>query len=145
MPLPFTDLVQFIADHFDRCETTPAPRLTTAREIGAYGERIAAAFLRRNGYKILARNYRTTRGEIDLICRCREVLVFVEVRTRASEDFGRPAETIDAAKQEALRHAARRYLELLDRDDLYYRFDAVEVILKTGANPVCTLLTDLFA
>ena len=51
-------------------------------------------------------------GEIDLVCRHGEVLVFVEVSTRATVDFGRPAETIDAGKEEALRHAARRYLEL---------------------------------
>ncbi len=145
MPLPFTDLVQFIADHFDRCGNTPAPELITAQEIGAYGERVAAAFLRRYDYRILTRNYRTTRGEIDLICRYRDVLVFVEVRTRASEDFGRPIETIDAAKQDALRFAAQRYLVLLDRDDIHYRFDAVEVMLKTGETPVCTLLSDIFA
>ena len=76
--------------------STPAPKLVTTQEIGAYGERVAAAFLRRNDYRVLYRNYRTTRGEIDLICRDRDVLVFVEVRSRASDDFGRPAETIDA-------------------------------------------------
>jgi putative endonuclease len=142
--LPFTDLVQFIADHFDRCETTPAPPLETVQQIGAYGERVAAAFLRRHGYRVLTRNYRTTRGEIDLICRCQNVLVFVEVRSRAGEEFGRPGETIDTAKQESLRNAARRYLELLGREDLHYRFDAVEVMLKTGEIPQCALLTDLF-
>ena len=94
---------------------------------------------------MLARNYRTTRGEIDLVCRCEDMLVFVEVRTRGREDWGRPAETIDAAKQDALRYAARRYLDLLGRDDLHYRYDAVEVILREGEIPVCTLLRDLFA
>jgi putative endonuclease len=94
---------------------------------------------------VLTRNYKTTGGEIDLVCRHGDVLAFVEVRTRADETFGRPAETIDARKEDALRHAARRYLELLKRDDITYRFDAVEVKLKTGAIPVCTLLPDLFA
>ena len=106
---------------------------------------MAAAFLRRQGYRVLYRNYWTVRGEIDLICRCGNILVFVEVRTRAGEGFGRPGETIDTAKQESLRFAATRYLELLGRDDIYYRFDAVEVILKPEATPVCTLLEDLFA
>jgi putative endonuclease len=114
-------------------------------EIGRYGERVAGAFLSRRGYRVLYRNYKITRGEIDLICRCRDVLVFVEVRTRAGEDFGRPVETIDARKREALRHAARRYLEILGRDDIHYRFDAVEVLLRTGDIPVCTLLADFFA
>ena len=114
-------------------------------EIGNYGERVAAAFLRRHGYRILTRNYRTAKGEIDLICRHRNVLVFVEVRTRASEAFGRPGESIDTRKQDALRNAARRYLELLGRDDIYHRFDAVEVTLNTGVIPVCALLGDIFA
>ena len=89
----------------------------TTAEIGTYGEKVAAAFLRKRGYRILTRNYRTLEGEIDLICRCRDLLVFVEVRTRATTDFGRPAETIDTRKQEALRRTARRYMEMLGRDD----------------------------
>ena len=119
--------------------------MLTAAEIGSYGERVAAAYLRRHGYRVLTRNYRTTRGEIDLVCRCGNVLVFVEVRTRASDDYGRPGETIDAAKQEALRYAAGRYLQLLNSQGILHRFDAVEVMLKTGGIPVCTLLVDLFA
>jgi putative endonuclease len=145
MPLPFTDLAQFIANRFDRSVSTPAPEMQSSSQIGNYGERVAAAFLRRHGYKILVRNYLVTGGEIDIICRHKDVLVFVEVRTRASADFGRPIETIGSAKQDALRHAARHYLELLGRDDIYYRFDAVEVMLTTGELPVCTLLSDIFA
>ena len=145
MPLPFTDLAQFIVNRFDRSATSPAPLLPTAKEIGNYGERVAAAFLRRQGYKVLIKNYLVIGGEIDLICRHKDALVFVEVRTRASDNFGRPIETIGAAKQEALLHAARRYLELLKRDDIYYRFDAVEVMLQPGQIPVYTLLSDIFA
>ena len=121
------------------------PPLSTAVEIGNYGERVAAAVLRRHGYRVLTRNYKTTGGEIDLICRHGEILAFVEVRSRAGELFGRPAESIDARKEEALRYAARRYLELLDREDIRYRFDAVEVRLKTGEVPLCALLPNFFA
>jgi putative endonuclease len=145
MPLPFTDLAQFIGDRLNRCDSTPAPKLITTGEIGNYGERVAAAFLRRNGYRVLYRSYLTTRGEIDLICRDDDVLVFVEVRARANITFGRPVETIGADKQESLRYAARRYLELLDCPDVYYRFDAVEIILNTGQIPECTLYRDLFS
>jgi putative endonuclease len=123
----------------------PAPALVTTAETGRYGERVAAAFLRGRGYRVLYRNYQTAQGEIDLVCRCGDVLVFVEVRTRAGEDFGRPAETIDTRKREALRRTARRYLDLLGRDDIHYRFDAVEVLLTTGEIPVCTLLADFFS
>ena len=146
VPLLFTALAQFIGEHLNRYETTPAPKLATAVEIGAYGECVAAAFVRRHGYRVLTRNYKTARGEIDLVCRHRDVLVFVEVRSRADEMFGRPAETIDAAKEDALRHAARRYLDLLGRDggEILYRFDAVEVRLKAGDIPACTLLPNYF-
>jgi putative endonuclease len=119
--------------------------LPTTAARGAYGERVAAAFLRPQGYRLLCRNYRTERGEIDLICRHGDILVFVEVRTRARIDFGRPVETIDTAKQDALRYAAQRYLALLGRADIHYRFDAVEVILVGGAVPACTLIPDLFS
>jgi putative endonuclease len=119
--------------------------LPTAREIGNYGERVAAAFLRRHGYKILIRNYQTTRGEIDLVCRHGEVLVFVEVKTRGKSDLVRPSEHIDERKEEALRRTAARYLELLKRDDIVYRFDAVEVQLTTGEIPTCTLIPNYFA
>jgi len=145
VPLPFTDLAQSIVNRFDRSASTPAPPLATAKEIGNYGERVAAAFLRGHGYKILTKNYLVIGGEIDLVCRHKDSLVFVEVRTRASDDFGRPIETIGADKQEALRHAARRYLELLKRDDIYYRFDAVEIMLQPGQIPVCSLIVDIFA
>jgi putative endonuclease len=106
---------------------------------------VAAAFLRRHGYKVLTRNFKTTRGEIDLVCRLGDVLVFVEVKTRASGDVVPPAESIDERQEEALHETARRYLELLDRDDITYRFDAVEVRLKAGEIPVCTLLPNFFA
>ena len=119
--------------------------LTTAAKTGSYGERVAAAFLRRQGYRVLYRNFLTRVGEIDLVCRCGEVLAFVEVRTRGSTEFGQPAETIDARKRDALREAARCYLELLEQADVYYRFDAVEVILVAGQVPVCTLQQDLFS
>ena len=105
---------------------------------------MAGAFVRRHGYRVLTRNYKTTGGEIDLVCRHGDILVFVEVKTRAEVDFVRPSEAIDERKEEALRHAARRYLELLDREDITYRFDAVEVQLKAGDIPACTLLPNFF-
>lgn len=106
---------------------------------------MAGAFVRRHGYKVLTRNYKVTDGEIDLVCRHGDVLVFVEVKTRAGSDLVRPAEAIDERKEEALRHAARRYLELLQVEDVTYRFDAVEVRLKAGEIPACTLLPNFFA
>jgi putative endonuclease len=121
------------------------PGFSTTSARGAHGERVAASFLRKRGYRVLYRNYLTEHGEIDLICRHRNVLVFVEVRSRESLEFGRPSETIGSAKQESLRYAAGRYLALLGRNDLYYRFDAVEVMLTEGRVPECTLIENLFS
>jgi putative endonuclease len=145
VPLPFTALAQFIADRLNRSDSTPAPTLPTTAATGSYGERVASAFLHRRGYRVLYRNYKTERGEIDLICRLGKILVFVEVRTRANDQFGRPVESIDPAKESALRYAADHYLALLERNDLYYRFDAVEIILHPGQVPDCTLYPDLFS
>jgi putative endonuclease len=94
---------------------------------------------------VLYRNYRTPRGEIDLICRDGDMLVFVEVRSRENLDFGRPAESIGPGKEDSLRYAAERYLALLGRDDLLYRFDAVEVLLAEGRVPECALIRNLFS
>jgi putative endonuclease len=121
------------------------PHLPTTAEIGNYGERVAASFLRRQGYKVLTRNFKTTGGEIDLVCRHGDVLAFVEVRSRAAGSWVRGAETIDARKEKALDYASRRYLELLGRDDVTYRFDAVEIQLKPGEIPICILLPNIFA
>jgi putative endonuclease len=121
------------------------PSLADTRAIGRYGERVAAAFLRRHGFRILTRNFQAVAGEIDLVCREGPVLAFVEVRSRSSEQFGRPAESIDARKEQAFVAAANEYLRLLRRDDVDHRFDAVEVQLRPGAVPACTLIRNILA
>ena len=120
------------------------PSLPTPTAIGSYGENVAAAFLRRHGYRVLYRNFSTDEGEIDLVCRYGDVLVFVEVRTRAGIEFGRPVETIDRRKEGALRTAAATYLEMLEDDQIFHRFDAVEVMLREGKIPACTLVQNVF-
>ncbi len=103
---------------------------------GRWGEDVAAAFLERAGYRILGRRVRPDRrDEIDLVVRKDQSLVFVEVKTRASEDFGRPLSAVDTAKRKALNRAAVRYLRQLDFPKLYYRFDTIEVIGTEGQAP----------
>ncbi len=118
----------------------PAPSFPTAAGTGNYGERVAAAFLRRHGYRVLTRNFSSGDGEIDLVCRLGEVLVFVEVKTRADVGWLPPAAAIDAEKEAALERAARHYLELLGREGIAWRFDVVEVQLRAGKIPRCTLV-----
>jgi putative endonuclease len=98
---------------------------------GERGEKIAESHLRKNGYKILVRRYRpkSGRGDIDLVAREKDVLVFVEVKTRISEQFGRPIESVKEDKRHHVRRAALDYLRRLGSPRLYFRFDVVEVVL----------------
>ena len=91
---------------------------------GAAAEALAASYLATRGLTIVQRNYRCRGGEIDLIARDGEVLVFVEVRLRRNRAFGTAAESITAAKRRRLRLAARHYLARLGREPPC-RFDAM--------------------
>src|SRR6202140_2287130 len=108
---------------------------------GASGENEACRFLRRNGYKILYRNFRgRTGGEIDIVCRERDTLVFVEVKTRTREDFGRPFDAVDRNKQKRISRGGLAWLRLLDDPDILFRFDVVEVIIVEGTQPRVELI-----
>ena len=103
--------------------------------LGRRGERIAEKFLRRHGCKILHRNFRAKGGgEVDLVCRdiAENTLVFAEVKTRMCGEFGRPADAVDREKEELLARGARAWLRLLDRPEVNFRFDIVEVIVGEG-------------
>ena len=100
---------------------------------GRLGEHAAARTLRQQGLKVLARNWRSARGEVDLVCRDRDCLVFVEVKTRSSEDWTRPAAAVNARKKRLLSQTALDYLDQLKRPPLKLRFDIVEVLLTDGA------------
>jgi putative endonuclease len=100
---------------------------------GETGELAAKRHLRKLGLKFLVANFRSDRGEIDLIFREGEVLVFVEVKTRSSEEWTRPAAAVDARKRELLSKTALDYLRLLKNPAVKFRFDIVEVLLAEGA------------
>ncbi|MGP8021039.1 MAG: YraN family protein [Limisphaerales bacterium] len=99
---------------------------------GELGERVAKKFLRRQGLKFLAANFRSERGEIDLIFRDGECLAFVEVKTRSSEEWTRPAAAVNAERRRRLSRAALDYLRLLKNPAVKVRFDIVEVLLAEG-------------
>ncbi|HUJ09930.1 MAG TPA: YraN family protein [Verrucomicrobiae bacterium] len=102
-------------------------------DLGARGEQIAAKYLRRHGYKILVRNFRSRKAEVDIVARHKDWLVFVEVKTRESEQFGFPSEAVDREKQRNLTKAALDYLRLLGNPQIHFRFDIVEVVMPEGA------------
>ncbi|HUI06734.1 MAG TPA: YraN family protein [Verrucomicrobiae bacterium] len=101
--------------------------------LGERGEDFAARFLRRRGYKVLVRRFKSRGGEIDIVCRDRDWLVFVEVKTRETEEFGAPSESVQREKQRHLSKAALDYLRLLDNPRIHWRFDVVEVLLRQEA------------
>ena len=99
---------------------------------GELGERAAKKFLQQAGLKFLTANFRSARGEIDLIFRDGDCLAFVEVKTRSSEDWARPAAAVDARKRKLLSQTALDYLKLLKNPPVKFRFDIVEVLLRDG-------------
>ena len=101
--------------------------------------------MRRHGYKVLYRRFRPREGgEIDLVCRHADTLVFVEVKTRSSTAFGRPADAVDAEKQALIGRGARAWLRLLKKPDVPIRFDIVEVLTLPGKKSTCHILADAF-
>ena len=101
--------------------------METKAKLGPWGEALAAAFLRKRGYHIVATNYRSRYGEIDIIAENAEYLVFAEVKTRTGAMLDRPAAAVDARKQNRLILAAQYYLQHSPYADASIRFDVVEV------------------
>ena len=113
---------------------------------GAWGEALAAEYLRKKHYKILASGYRCRFGEIDLIAANRTHLVFVEVKLRKNDDFATAREFVDHRKQDRLRTTAKMYLAS-NPTKLQPRFDVIEIYAPEGMEtkrPVINHLEDAF-
>lgn len=114
---------------------------------GLWGERIAARHLIESGYKIIGRRIRSGRhGEIDIIVVRGNVLAFIEVKTRATEQYGRPGAAVDGAKKRTLCDAAAKWLRRAGYPDCIYRFDIIEVVgtEKGEGAPIVRHLEDAF-
>lgn len=101
--------------------------------LGAFGERKAANYLKLHGYRIIDTNYRCRQGEIDIIAKKRNFLVFVEVKLRKNSDFGQAKEFVTEAKQRRVIAAALHYLAA-NETELQPRFDVIEVYAPEGVN-----------
>ena len=105
----------------------------TRREVGILSEKLAGNFLEKRGYHILETNYRRPVGEIDIIARHKDSLVFVEVRTKKSRQFGSPEESITPTKMARLRAVAAHYGQNRDNLPPSWRIDVVAIELdRTG-------------
>jgi putative endonuclease len=102
------------------------------QKIGKSGEAAALRFLKKNGYKILEQNYRTQLGEIDIIARERQTIVFIEVKTRRSLEYGSPKLAVTPKKQRNMSMTALYYLKSNDQSHASARFDVVTVLTRGG-------------
>jgi putative endonuclease len=117
----------------------------TKDDVGSLGEDLAARFLWASGCKVLYRNYRAPRGgELDIVCRERDTLLFLEVKTRTSDKFGRPIDAVTMDKRYLITRGAMAWLRLLDYPDVKFRFDVVELILADGEVPQFNWVKDAF-
>ncbi|MEJ2684428.1 MAG: YraN family protein [Candidatus Sulfobium sp.] len=110
--------------------------------LGREGEDIALAFFRKKGYRIVEKNFRTVFGEIDIIARDRDVLVFIEVKTRADDSFGSPFEAVDRRKREKIRKVALCFMKKLKKE-VPARFDVLS-IESVGADRRIEHIKDAF-
>jgi putative endonuclease len=117
-----------------------------SKEFGNLGEDLATKYLITKGFTVLARNYRTKIGEIDLIVLKEHLLVFVEVKSRKSQSFGKGFEAVNVKKQQTLRRVAEQYLaykKFSGQRGLSMRFDVVDVLVKNN-EPVITHIENAF-
>ena len=112
--------------------------------LGRKGEELAAAFLKLNSYQIIKQNYRQSFGEIDIIAHDKKTLCFIEVKTRATNDYGHPFEAVTKSKQSVIRKVAQMYLVENDVEDQYVRFDVVGVRFDENRKEISEILKNAF-
>lgn len=96
--------------------------------VGAIGETMAQKFLKKKGYKIVEKNFNTPLGEIDIIARIKDLIVFVEVKDRSTKKFGLPREAVTPNKQQKIKTVALLWLKKNNLFESKVRFDVVEII-----------------
>ena len=117
--------------------------LNAPQRYGRDREDLAEKYLRRNGYKIITRNFRTPYGEIDIVARHKKAIVFIEVKARRSERYGPPQEAVTEAKQRKLSMAALVYLKQYHTVDTQARFDVVTIV-DSRTPPRIEVIADAF-
>lgn len=112
-------------------------------EKGVFGENLACEYLQKKDFEIIKRNFRHKRGEIDIICKKEEVLIFVEVKYRTSDVFGMPENSVNLSKKKIFLRTAREYIFQEDwQNDI--RFDIIAILHKSNKNPEIMHFEDAF-
>ena len=99
-------------------------------KLGRKGENLATKILKDKNYKIIARNYRNPRGEIDIVARDGEILVFIEVKTRTFHELYKPIDNFSFKQRKRIKNSAKYYLKSINSPDFKCRFDFVEIIFS---------------
>ena len=113
------------------------------KALGIEGEDLAVKFLRKIGYKIISKNYKTQIGEIDIIAKDGETTVFIEVKTRTDDSFGYPFEAVHSGKRRKLRNLALMYLKRQGRE-LPVRFDVLSILCAENGKKKIEHIKDAF-
>lgn len=98
--------------------------------IGKIGEKIAVLYLFKNNYKILYTNYLTIYGEVDIVARKKNIISFIEVKTRSNSKYGNPSESVNYKKQIKIRNSASTIINRYENKDVSFSFDVVEIYLS---------------
>ena len=114
-------------------------------QLGKRGEALAWNFLRKQGYSILEKNYRTRLGEVDVVAKKQGVLIFFEVKTRRDQRFGLPLEAVDWKKRQKLARVAETYVQSKGLENRAARFDILSVTWDGTGEPQFSLLEDAFS
>ncbi len=123
----------------------PFGRTASSESLGKRGEKLASKFLRKQGCRILARNYRCPAGEADIVAMDRDdTLVFVEVKTRSSNYHTDPQSAVNADKQRRLRNVAKYFLSAHKCEELNVRFDVISIVMRDGGPPEIEYIKDAF-
>ena len=118
--------------------------MSTTSELGVHGELVAVAYLTDAGLRVLDRNWRCRDGELDIVAREGDALVFCEVKARRGVGFGHPVEAVTPAKRRRLRTLAQRWLAAHDEHAPDLRFDVVGVLVRPDRPPLVTHLRAAF-
>lgn len=108
---------------------------TEKKELGAWGENVAVQYLQEKGYRILARNWKTKLGELDIVARLGATVVFVEVKTRTASPYGYPEDSVTRDKQRTLRALAQIYLRAIHQLGVQYRIDVLAISTRFDGRP----------
>ena len=127
-----------------RTPARPGPVGDPRQALGTRAEQLAAEDYERRGCPVVDRNYRYRGGELDLVVRDGDTLVFVEVRARRSADYGSPFETVGREKQRRVARAAEHWLVTHGLTRAFARFDVVSVLLPADATPQIEVFTNAF-